>query len=216
MRTYEVVMFDLDGTLTDPKIGITKSIQYALLKLGIEEDNPNKLTEFIGPPLLESFKKHYLFNDLRARKAVDFYREYYVQKGIFETKIRSDMPKILKQLHDNDKKLILATSKPTIYAERVLEHFDIHKYFLSVVGSNLDLTLTHKDEIIGYIISSLTNYRNNQMVMVGDRGDDIVGAHHNGINSIAVTYGYGSIEELENANPTHIVHSVEELKSLLI
>lgn len=216
MRKYEVVIFDLDGTLTDPKVGITKSIQYALLKLGIEEDNPDKLTEFIGPPLLESFKKHYLLDDLKARRAVDFYREHYSEKGIFETKIRSDMPKVLKQLHSNDMKLILATSKPTVYAERILGHFDVHKYFLLVVGSNLDFTLTHKDEIIGYIISSLTDYRNNQMVMVGDRRDDIVGAQHYGIDSIAVTYGYGSIEELENANPTHIVYSVKELKSLLI
>jgi phosphoglycolate phosphatase len=216
MKKYEIVMFDLDGTITDPKVGITKSIQYALVKLGIEEDNPNKLTEFIGPPLLESFKKHYLLDDLKARRAVDFYREYYTEKGIFETNIQFDVPKILKQFHDNDVKLILATSKPTVYADRILKHFDIHKYFLLVVGSNIDLTLTHKDEIIGYIISSLTNYRKSQMVMVGDRRDDIVGAHHNGISSIAVTYGYGSIEELQGANPTYVVHSVEELKSLLI
>jgi phosphoglycolate phosphatase len=216
MSKYEVVMFDLDGTLTDPKVGITKSIQYTLLKLGIKEDNPDKFTEFIGPPLVESFKRHYLLDDLRARRAVDFYRKYYAEKGIFETKIRFNMPRVLKQLHSNDMKLVLATSKPTVYAERILGHFDIHKYFLLVVGSILDSTLTHKDEIIGYIISSLTNYQKSQMVMVGDRRDDIVGAHHNGINSIAVTYGYGSIEELENVNPTHIVHSVEELKSLLI
>lgn len=216
MRKYEVVMFDLDGTLTDPKVGITKSIQYALLNLGIEEDNSDKLTEFIGPPLLESFKKHYLLDDLTAGKAVDFYREYYTEKGIFETKIRCDVPKVLKQLHSNDIKLILATSKPTVYAERILGHFDVQKYFLLVVGSNLNLTLTHKDEIIGQIIASLPHYRSNQMVMVGDRRDDIIGAQHHGINSIAVTYGYGSIEELENAKPTYIVHSIEELKSLLM
>jgi len=215
MKAYDVIIFDLDGTLTDPKVGITKSIQYALTKFEIKENNTDKLAQFIGPPLLESFKKYYSLNDPRARQAVDFYREYFSDKGMFENKVYPDIPRLLIHLHKNNKKLILATSKPTIYSTRILKYFDLYQYFSLVVGSNLDLTRTSKREIIHDILLELTDYQKSQMVMVGDRDEDIIGAHDNGIDSIAVTYGYGSIEELKKVNPTYVVHSVEGLTSLI-
>jgi phosphoglycolate phosphatase len=215
MKPYDIILFDLDGTLTDPKIGITKSIQYALAKLGIGEEDQGKLVAFIGPPLLESFKKFYSFDDSRARQAVDYYREYFSDKGIFENNVYHGIPELLQQLYDKKRKLILATSKPTIYSERILEHFDLYKYFHFIVGSNFDLTLTSKIEIIKKILLRLTGYQENQVVMVGDRKEDVIGAQQNSLDSIAVTYGYGSTEELKKVNPTYIIGSVEELKLLM-
>jgi phosphoglycolate phosphatase len=215
MKPYDIILFDLDGTLTDPKTGITKSIQYALEKLGIKEENQNKLEAFIGPPLLESFKKYYSFGDSKARQAVDYYREYFSNKGIFENNVYRGIPELLKHLYDKKKRLILATSKPTIYSKRILKHFALHKYFYFVVGSNLDLTLTSKTEIIRNILLKLKDYRKNQVVMIGDRKEDVIGAQQNSLDSIAVTYGYGSTEELKKVNPTYIIHSVEELKLLI-
>ena len=216
IKPYKVILVDLDGTLTDPKIGITKSVKYALLKLGVEEDDSTKFVKFIGFPLLESFKKYYPFDDAKGKKAVGFYREYYAKQGIFEATLYPHIPNFLMQLYESNKVVILATLKPTIYTEQILKHFDLHKWFTSIKGSNLDLTLTHKDEIIQHIISNVQDYHRNEMVMIGDRVGDIIGAKKNGIDSIAVTYGYGSRGELEQANPTYIVHSVEELKSLFV
>lgn len=216
MKGYDVIIFDLDGTLADSKVGITKSILYALSKLGISEDNPDKLVDFIGPPLPESFKKYYGLDDLTARTAVAFYREYYAEKGIFETKILHEIPELLKLLYDNNKKLILATSKATIYSERIMQHFNIRKYFTLIIGSNFNLTMLCKSEIIKYVLSRITDYHKDKIIMVGDREDDIIAAHENGIDSIAVTYGYGSLEELEAVKPIYIVSSVEQLKSLLV
>ncbi|KPJ72348.1 5'-nucleotidase [candidate division TA06 bacterium DG_78] len=215
MKTYDIILFDLDGTLTDPKAGITKSIQYALAKLGIIEENQNKLEPFIGPPLLESFKKFYSFGDSKARQAVDYYREYFSNKGIFENNVYRGIPELLKQLYDKKKRLILATSKPTIYSERILKYFDLYKYFYFIFGSNLDLTLTSKTEIIKNVLLKLMDYQKNQVIMIGDRKEDVIGAQQNGLDSIAVTYGYGSNEELKKVNPTYIIHSVEELKLLM-
>ncbi len=215
MQTYDVIIFDLDGTLTDPKTGITKSIQYALSRLRLKEDNLEKLKQFIGPPLLESFMKHYSLDDSQARRAVNYYREYFSDKGMFENRVYPGISGLLNYLHRKNKKLILATSKPTVYSKQILKYFNLDQYFSLVLGSNLDLTRTSKKDIIHDILFELTDYQKSQMVMVGDRDEDIIGAQSNGIDSIAVTYGYGSIEELEKVSPRYIVHSVDELKSLI-
>ena len=198
---YNVILFDLDGTLADPKTGITKSIQYALKKFGINVDDLDKFETFIGPPLLESFKKHYSFNDIEARKAVDYYREYYSQKGIYENSLYIGIPSLLKELWCREKKLILATSKPTVYADRILKNFGITKYFSSTVGSKLDCTFTSKNEIIKFVLLSLTEFTKNEVVMVGDREDDVIGARYNEIDSIGVTYGCGSGDEIRKVKP---------------
>ena len=215
MTGYEVVLFDLDGTLTDSKIGITKSVQYALSKFNIRENNLDNLESFIGPPLSESFQRHYGFESSQAQDAVDFYREYFSTSGMYENAVYPGIPDLLVDLKSKRKELIVATSKPTVFANQILDTFNLHQYFTTVVGSHLDGTRTSKTEIIAHALSTLGKSKNNSTVMVGDREHDIVGAQGNAIDSIAVTYGYGSLLELQRANPTHLAHAVEDIRTLI-
>ena len=213
---YDAILFDLDGTLTDPKIGITKGIQYALSKFDIIVDDLDKFVPFIGPPLFESLQKFYRLDEATARKAVEFYREYLWDKGMYENYLYPRISESLESLKSNRKNLIVATSKLTSLAEETLKHFNLYNYFTLVVGSNPDNTRILKAEVIAHVLSELPELKNQKVVMVGDRKHDIIGAQDNRIDSIAVTYGYGSIEELKNAKPTYIVSSVDELCELLI
>jgi phosphoglycolate phosphatase len=214
MSEYVLILFDLDGTLTDPRVGITRSVRYALAKFGLQADIEQLIT-FIGPPLHESFQHFYSFDETQARQAVEYYREYYSATGIYENAVYPGIPELLEQLKAQGKTITVATSKPTFFAEKVLAHFNLSAYFTLVAGSNLDGTRTVKAEIINYVMQKLPNFPKQSMVMIGDRKHDVIGAQCTGIDSIAVTYGYGSLEELTNAAPTYLVHSVKELKSLL-
>lgn len=211
---YEIILFDLDGTLTNPKLGITKSVQYALAKLGIYEENLDDLVKFIGPPLMNSFMDYYRFDETKAKMAVDYYREYYSESGIYENEVYDQIPTLLEELKTNKKELIIATSKPTVFVERVLKHFEIFKFFTSVVGSNLDGTRVSKEEIIGWILSNLKHKTKEKVIMIGDRKHDIIGAKANEIDSVGVTYGYGSIAEIQNEGPTYIIHNIAGLRQL--
>jgi len=213
---YSIILFDLDGTLSDPKIGITKSVQYALAKIGIDEPDLDKLDCFIGPPLQDSFAEYYSFDEGKTNKAIDFYRERFKDEGLFENDLYSSIPILLKSLQELQFTLVVATSKPTVFAEQILQHFNIKQYFDLVVGSNLDGTRTAKTEIIQYIIDAYNPHTLDNFIMIGDRKHDIIGANNTGIDSIGVTYGYGSFEELSHANPTHIVNSVDQLKDILL
>ncbi len=212
---YEVILFDLDGTLTDPVIGITRSIQYALDKMDITEDDPGKLRLFIGPPLLDSFRQYYALSEEEAKRAVEYYREYFSTTGIYENIIYPGVAGLLESLRTGGRRLFVATSKPTVFAERIVEYFGLAGFFSDVVGSNLDGTRCVKAEIIEYIMAAQPGVKKNRVVMVGDREYDVIGARANGIASIAVTYGYGSMEELKQAQPDHIVESVAQLVKLL-
>lgn len=214
-KSYDIILFDLDGTLTNSKEGITKSVQYALSKFDIHEEDLDKLEPFIGPPLIESFQKFYGFDTKKANQAVGYYREYFAETGIFENKLYSGISKLLAELKENKKRLVIATSKPTVFTEKILKYFDIYSYFELIVGSNLDGTRSTKSEVIEYALSKLEGVKNEDIVMVGDRSYDIKGAAINKIDSIAVTYGFGSQEEIRYAKPNYIVDSVEELKNLL-
>ncbi len=214
MTGYDVVLFDLDGTLTDSKIGITKSVQYALLKFNIREDNLDNLESFIGPPLSESFQKNYGFEPSQAQDAVYFYREYFSTSGIYENVVYPGIPALLADLKSKRKELVVATSKPTVFANQILNSFNLYQYFTTVVGSHLDGTRTSKTEIIAHALSTLGKPKENSAVMVGDREHDIIGAQGNAIDSIAVTYGYGSLLELQRANPTYLAHAVEDIGTL--
>lgn len=211
MKKYNVVLFDLDGTLTDPAIGITNSVMHALKKYGITVDDRRELYKFIGPPLHESFEKFYGFSREEALQAVEHYREYYRDKGIYENSVYDGVEILLKKLYDSEKKIILATSKPEIFAKEILHYFNLEKYFYYAAGANLDGSRTDKAEVIEYALKEGGVTDKSAVVMVGDREHDIIGANKNGIESIGVLFGYGNREELESAGATYIAETVDEL-----
>jgi len=212
---YDVILFDLDGTLTDPKPGITKSVQYALGKMGIVEGDLDKLTTFIGPPLVASFKEFYNMTDDDANQAVQHYRERFSTVGLYENAVYKGIEELLEELRNQGKTLFVATSKPTIFSIRILEHFGLIHFFKAVIGSELDGTRVEKNEVIQYALSKVTGHDPRKIVMVGDRKFDILGAQCNDIDGIGVSYGYGSYEELQQAKPNYIVKNVSELGAIL-
>lgn len=215
MMGFDHVIFDLDGTLTDPGVGITGSIQYALGKYGITEKT-EALYKFIGPPLRESFRRYFGFSMEQAEEAVAFYREYFSETGIFENEIYPGIPQLLADLKLNNCRIYLATTKPLVYAERILRHFNLYDYFTGVSGSNLDGTNGSKSDLIAGLISGYGITGSLSAVMVGDRRYDIEGAKANGIISIGVAYGYCEPGELADASPDFIAETVEGLKRILL
>ena len=213
---WQAILFDLDGTLTDSKRGITRSIQYALRKRGLEAPDAGALEPFIGPPLEQSFREQLGFDASEARRAVEDYREYFEQQGLYENEVYEGIPELLRGLRASGRRVGLATSKPTVFAERILEHFDIAKHFDLIVGSFLDGRRVEKSEIVATALAGVADVARERVVMVGDRRHDVQGARANGIDAIGVTYGYGTREELRASSPTSLVASVPELRRLLL
>jgi phosphoglycolate phosphatase len=216
VKKKDYILFDLDGTLTDPKEGITKSFQYALAHFGIEEPDLDKLEVVIGPPLRDSFIEFYGFTKENVHEAEMKYRERFATLGMYENKIYEGIPSMLQKLCEGGKMLAIASSKPTIFVEKILEHFDIKKYFHHVIGSNLDGTRSDKAEVIDVAIAGFGKVNKEDIIMVGDRKFDVIGAHERGIEVIGVTYGYGGEEELVESGADYVVNTVEELESLLL
>ncbi|MEK7016737.1 HAD family hydrolase [Bacillus sp. FSL R9-9410] len=213
---YTTFLFDLDGTLTDPKEGIINSVLYALEKMGIEEVNISELDSFIGPPIQQSFVDRYNMNEIEVERAVFYFREYLKRSGLLENKVYDGIPILLQELKDAGNRLFVATSKPTVFAKQVIEHFQLTSFFEEIVGSNLDGTRIKKEEIIAHILQTNEELRKEEIVMIGDRKHDVIGANSNGIASIGVLYGYGNENELSDARAIHIVKDVEELQSFCI
>jgi phosphoglycolate phosphatase len=213
---YKHILFDLDGTLTDPVIGITKSVAYALKKMKNIDVALEELTKFIGPPLMDSFIDFYGFTEIEAKEAIECYREYFRDQGIFENEIYDGIKKLLEELTIAGKIMAVATSKPTVFAERIVDYFGLTPYFEVVYGSHLDGGRTKKSEVIDAVIEALEIKDLKDVVMIGDRKHDIIGAKQMGIDSIGVEYGYGSYEELREAGADFIVKDVCELKSILL
>ena len=213
MDKCEYILFDLDGTLDDPFEGITKSVEYAMKKFGVTCDRKT-LGGFIGPPLTESFSKYFGLSDEDARLAVDYYREYYRPTGIFEVEIYDGIPALLKKLSDSGKKLILATSKPIVFADMILEKYGLSGYFSATFGSELDGTRVKKADVIAYAYENFP-FDKKSAVMVGDRRHDVEGAHEFGIPCIGVTFGYGDRAEHEACGADIIAESVSELGNIL-
>ncbi len=209
----DCIFFDLDGTITESGIGITRSVAYALKKRGIEEPDQKKLDRFVGPPLMDSFMGFYGLTAEDARAAVDDYREYYAVKGIFENRVYDGVEEMLKALQEAGKICVLATSKPEPYAVQILEYFGLKRYFAHVCGSTMDETRTGKAEVIAYAmeVSGCAD-----PIMVGDREHDILGAKAHGLRSVGVLYGYGSREELEKAGADYIAATAEEAAEILL
>ncbi|EEL88052.1 Phosphoglycolate phosphatase [Bacillus cereus AH1272] len=216
LSVYKTFLFDLDGTLTDPKEGIINSVLYALEKIGIEEVNISELDSFIGPPIQQSFVDRYNMNEIEVERAVFYFREYLKQSGLLENKVYDGITTLLQELKDAGNRLFVATSKPTVFAKQVIEHFQLTTFFEEIVGSNLDGTRIKKEEIIAHILQTNEELKKEEMVMIGDRKHDVIGANRNGIASIGVLYGYGSEIELSDAGAVHIVKDVEELQRFCI
>lgn len=216
MKNYSTILFDLDGTLTDPGMGITNSVIHSLKKYGIEVSDRAELYKFIGPPLHESYQRFYGFSEEKAMQAVEYYREYYKVKGIYENLLYDGIENLLKMLYDSGKKIILATSKPEVFAKEILRHFGVEKYFQCISGSNLDGSRTVKAEVIDYALETAGITEKSGVVMVGDREHDIIGAKTLGIDSIGVLFGYGSRGELEAAGATYIAENVEDIGKILL
>lgn len=215
MKNYSIILFDLDGTLTDSSQGIINAIVYALKKMGVNDYDMSLLKKFLGPPLHESFEKFFHFDKKESLQAVEYYREYFSTKGLFENEVYCGITDLLKTLKENGNTLILATSKPQPFTDRIMQHFNLVKYFDFIAGSNMDTTRSKKAEVIEYAITECNIKDKSSVVMVGDRAEDMIGAQTVGIDSIGVEYGYGTFDELENAGATYIAKTVEELKSLL-
>lgn len=212
----QFILFDLDGTVTDPKEGITKSVKYSLETFDIHIDCLDDLIPFIGPPLRDSYIKFYNFSEPDAEKAVAKYREYFSDKGIFENTLYPGMDKLLHKLQQHGKTLIIATSKPAVFAERILKYFNIDTCFSFIAGSELDGRRSRKSEVINYAIQNVGINDLNKAIMIGDREHDIIGARETGIDSIGVLYGYGSLRELTEAGANYIAENVNSLSELLI
>lgn len=215
MKNYKYILFDLDGTLTKPDLGITNSLKYAIKKLGGEPKTREELLTFIGPPLIDSFKI-LGFDDEKGLEGVRYYREYFAEKGIFENELYSGIPQLLNALKNEGKVLLLATSKPIFFAEKVLVHFGLDKYFTHCAGSELDGKNSEKHEVIALAKACVNDFDSSKAVMVGDREYDILGARMHGIDSIGVLYGYGSYEELSLANADYIAKNVDEVAEILL
>ena len=209
---YKNILFDLDGTLTDSKPGIVKGVQYALRCCGIDEPDLDKLTSFVGPPLYKSFMSYLDCSEEDAKEVVECYREYYAETGLYENALYEGIDVLLYNLREKGYKIILASSKPRIFVKRVLSFFRIMRYFDIVEGSELDGKNTDKAELIAHILEKW-NLKAEECVMIGDRMHDIQGAKANGMDSIAVGYGYGTQDELSGAAPTHLFSTIEELKN---
>ena len=216
----KVILFDLDGTLTDPGVGITNSVMYALEKYGIIVSDRSELYKFIGPPLMQSFENYYGFDKNEAERAVSLYREYFRDRGIFENQVYDGIKQLLGTLKAKGKVVGLATSKPEVYAKQILEHFELDGDFDFISGSMMSGERTDKGEVIAWAVQLLgekqkQKYTAEEMVMIGDREHDVIGARKNRITSIGVLYGYGSREELTEAGADAVVSSVGELAERL-
>lgn len=208
---YQYILFDLDGTLTDPGEGITNSVAYALDKFNIRVEDKRSLYKFIGPPLQESFQRFYGFSEEQSLQAVEYYREYFKVTGIFENVVYDGIVEMLCFLKNEGKHILLATSKPEEFANRILEHFHLMQYFDFVAGATMDGTRCKKGEIIQYAIDNYPVESLSDAVMVGDREHDILGARQMGMDSIGVLYGYGDYEELNEAGANYIAKEVMEI-----
>ena len=230
LKMFEKILFDLDGTLTDPKTGITKCVQYALNHFGIEEEADN-LTKFIGPPLIDSFMEFYGFSLDKARQAAAKYRERFAPIGKFENEVYEGIPEMLKELKEKGVVLAIASSKPEPFVNDILIHFGLRDYFDVVVGSLMNETRTKKEEVIEEALKRLDisyegslnaekgitlNVPKESVAMVGDRKFDVASARDMGITAVGVSFGYAQKGELEAENPDFIAKTVAELKEYLL
>lgn len=212
----EYILFDLDGTLTDPALGITNSLMYALEKFGMHIENREELYKFIGPPLVDMMMQEYGFSREKAQKGLEYYREYFSVKGLFENEVYAGIPEMLEKLQKRGYKLVLATSKPEKFAKQILDHFRLSQYFYFIGGSDMAETRSTKEAVIEYDLAALGNPDVAKCIMVGDRKYDVEGSREFGIECVGVLFGYGSKTELEESNAAYIADTVSDLENILL
>lgn len=219
MKNYSTVLFDLDGTIIDSSPGVIKSIQYSLLHFGFTEETvPKKedLLFFIGPPLDDSFSKIFGDDKETIQAAIEKYRSMYSTEGLLDTYLYPGVAELIRRLAKAGKKLILATSKPEVFAVRIMDHFGLTEYFTCIGGASLDSSRQNKEDVIRYALEKVGNPSTDDCVMVGDRLFDINGAKTFSMDSIGVLYGFGSKEELEDAGATYIAKTAEDVGDMLL
>ena len=216
MKRYDTILFDLDGTLTDPALGITNSVMAALERFGIPIPERRELYKFIGPPLADSFREFYGFSEEDCREAVRAYRSHFAEQGIFENTPYPGITETLDRLRSAGRRLVIATSKPEPFALRIAEHFGFADRFDYIAGALMDETRTQKWEVIDYALAQCGITDRARVLMVGDREHDILGAKRCGLDAMGVLYGYGSREELVDAGAAYLAETVPEVAELIL
>lgn len=211
----EFILFDLDGTLTNPALGITNSLMYAFEKFDMRIENREELYQFIGPPLVDMMMQEFGFSKEKAQQGLAYYREYFSTTGLFENEVYDGIPELLADLQASGYKLVLATSKPEKFAKQILEYFDLAKYFYFIGGSDMAETRSTKEAVIAYDLDALGNPDPKCCIMVGDRKYDVIGSREYGIACVGVLFGFGSREELEEVKAAYIAATVAELGAIL-
>lgn len=216
MKKYDIIAFDLDGTLTNPERGLVASFVYALGKMGVDYGEKAELKRFIGPPIYEEWQRCFGFTLEESTKALLIFREYYSVYGWWDNEIYPGVKEMLEKLKCAGKKIILATSKPEVFAKKILELFNISKYFDFIGGAATDKTRDKKSEVLEYSLQSIGAKDLSQAILVGDRIYDAEGAKICGIDSLGVLYGHGSEEEVRSGGFTLVANTVEEIVDILI
>jgi phosphoglycolate phosphatase len=211
-RVYTAILFDLDGTLTDPRAGILNSVRYALEQVGFSAPPSEEIEWIIGPPLRDSFATiaGISLSDKRVEQLMDWYRKRFGPIGVYENQLFPDIPPVLKDIRTRNISCFVATSKPTVYAAKIIEHFQLKHYFTEILGSELDGSRENKRDIIGELLQR-HHLKPDATLMIGDREYDILGAGANGMDSVGVLYGFGSEQELTSAGATHIARTPTDI-----
>jgi phosphoglycolate phosphatase len=214
MDKFTTLLFDLDGTLTDSQEGLVKCMKYAMEKLGYEM--PDDAQKFLGPPLYQSFAEFLGMNEEQVNEAVKIFRERYSTIGLFENRVYDGIPEMLQRLKDGGMRLMVATSKPRDYAVRILEKFGLLPFFEVVGGAELDGTRNYKHEVIEYVLEKASITDRSSVLMIGDRKQDVLGAHKTGLKCMGILWGYGSYEELHDAGADFIAKTLKEAADMLL
>lgn len=215
---FQYVFFDLDGTITESAPGIINSVRYALKKMGYPSDDIETIRKFIGPPLKDSYMKYYGMTEEQAEHGITCYREYYTVQGIFDNSVYDGVIETLEALKASGKRLVIATSKPEKFAKMIAEHFAFDKYFDKICGATMDEKRVEKADVIAYALEELGLSEDDlpQILMVGDRKHDILGGKANGLKTMGVLFGYGDLEELQNAGADYIVEHASDISKVIL
>lgn len=213
---YDVVFFDLEGTLVDPGPGAIEAARYALSRMGIIETSPYRLRRLIGPPLEEAFELYYNMEPLEAERAADHYSQHYLEYGMAENRLYDGVMRMLGRLRQSRTGLVAISCRDAIYVSRLMRKFELAPTFITARGRSVTGARTTKEQIVGDLLEELPVLEGKKLVIVGDREDDVLAARSLGLPCVAVGYGFGSSEELRNADPDSTSGSVEELAELLL